>query len=196
MSQSLPPRLKFAGALPDVIARADLPPEAAPLVEGVAGPAEAMDCLAAAGFLSEAVKIAAHALPKREAVWWACMCARHTAPKDVPSLEAICQAAEAWVRSQTEDARYAAFRLAEANGLDTPEAWAAVGAFWSGDSMSAPEAPKVPPAPHLAGLAVAGSVNLSSIRGDVLLRDARVARFLDSARDIARGGAGRLPPEG
>ena len=52
MSQSLPPRLKFAGALPDVIARADLPPEAAPLVEGVAGPAEAMDCLAAASFLS------------------------------------------------------------------------------------------------------------------------------------------------
>jgi hypothetical protein len=61
--------------------------------------------------------------------------------------------------------------------------------------MAPPEAPKVPPAPHLAGLAVAGAVNLSSVRGDPLRRDERLTRFLDSARDIARGGAGRLPPE-
>jgi hypothetical protein len=34
------------------------------------------------------------------------------------------------------------------------------------------------------------------VRGDPVKRDARLARFLESARDIAAGGAGRLPPGG
>ncbi len=41
---------------------------------------EALDRLTAGGFLIEATRLVAHALPKREAVWWACMCAIHTAP--------------------------------------------------------------------------------------------------------------------
>jgi hypothetical protein len=195
MSQSAQPRLKLDRPLGEVLPHAELPPETEPVLAGCATAAEAMERLAAADFKAEAVKIAAHALPKREAVWWACMCARHTAPADDPALAELCAAAETWVRKQTGEDSYAAFRLAEARGFDTPEAWAAVGAFWSGDSMAPPEAPKVPPAPHLAGLAVAGAVNLSSVRGDPLRRDERLTRFLDSARDIARGGAGRLPPE-
>jgi hypothetical protein len=54
----------------------------------------------------------------------------------------------------------------------------------------------VPPAPHLTGTAVAGSVNLAAVRGDPLRCDARLARFLESARDIASGGAGRLAAGG
>jgi hypothetical protein len=56
--------------------------------------------------------------------------------------------------------------------------------------------PTVAPAPHLTGTAVAGAINLAAVRGDPLRRDARLARFLDSARDIAAGGAGRLPAAG
>jgi hypothetical protein len=195
MSQAAQPLMKLDRPLREILAHAELPPEAEPEIAGCTTAAEAIERLAAAGFMPEAVKITAHALPKREAVWWACMCARHTAPAAEPVLAELCAAAETGVRKQSDESRYAAFRLAEAQGFDTPEAWAAVGAFWSGDSMSAPEAPKVPPAPHLSGLAVAGAVNLSSVRGDPLQRAARLTRFLDSARDIARGGAGRLPPE-
>lgn len=85
--------------------------------------------------------------------------------------------------------------LAEAIGFQTPEAWAAVGAFWSGGSISPPEQPPVAPPAHLTGVAVAGAVALAAVRGDAGRQLARLTRFLASAREIAAGGAGRLPPE-
>ena len=86
-------------------------------------------------------------------------------------------------------------KQAEAAGFSSAEAWAAVGAFWSGDSMAPLEAPKVPPQPHFTGLAVAGSVALAAVRGRGERRDDRLRQFLISAKDIAVGGAGRLEPE-
>jgi hypothetical protein len=60
----------------------------------------------------------------------------------------------------------------------------------------APEGqPAVPPQPHFTGLAVAGVVALAAVRGDVTRRDARLRRFLESGRNIAVGGPGRLPAE-
>jgi hypothetical protein len=187
---------KLDGPLPELLARIDAPAEAQPALADVRNAAEAMERLAAAGFLLEAAKLTAHALPKREAVWWACMCARHTAPEGVPALADLVAAAETWVRKQSDETRRAAFDLAQAKGLDTPEAWACVGAFWSGDSMAPPGLPKVAPAPHLCGTAVAGSINLAAVRFDPARARARLGRFLDSAREIATGGAGRLPPGG
>lgn len=197
MPTASPTPSKLDGPLPELVGRISAPPEALAAITGAARVPDAIERLGAAGFLLEAAKLTAHALPKREAVWWACMCARHTMPADAPAaLGELCAAAEAWVRQQTDESRRSAFDMAQALGLDTPEAWAAVGAFWSGDSMAPPDVPKVPPAPHLTGTAVAGSVNLAAVRGDPLKRDARLARFLQSARDIAAGGAGRLPPGG
>jgi hypothetical protein len=158
---------------------------------------EALDRLEQAGLLDEAARLVAHALPPREAVWWACACSRHTAPSGAnPEAEtALRAAAEEWVRRQTDEVRRAAMAEAEKTGFNSPEAWAAVAAFWSGDSMAPPEAPKVPPQPHFPGLAVAGSVALAAVRGKAVKREVRLRRFLVSARDIANGGAGPLDAE-
>ena len=158
---------------------------------------EALDRLEQAGLLDEAARLVAHALPPREAVWWACACSRHTAPSGTnPEAETTVRAAaEEWVRRQTDELRRAAMSEAEKTGFNSPEAWAAVAAFWSGDSMAPLEAPKVPPQPHFPGLAVAGSVALAAVRGKAVRREARLKRFLMSARDIANGGAGRLDTE-
>jgi hypothetical protein len=197
MTGPAPPSGKLDGDLPALLAHVHAPPEADPVLAGLAHPAVAMEKLAAAGFLLEAARLGAHALPKREAVWWACMCARHTVAADPPpALAELVQLAETWVRKQSDEARRAAFDRAQALGLDTAEAWCCVGAFWAGDSMAPLNQPKVPPAPHLCGTAVAGAVTLAAVRGDPLKRDARLARFLESLRDIAGGGAGRLPPGG
>ena len=173
---------------------------AAPGVAALAGcgdSVEALERLEQAGLLIEAARLVAHALPSREAVWWACACSRHTAASgDQPATEtAVREAAEAWVRRPTDDLRRAAVKEAEKAGFRSPEAWAAVAAFWSGDSMAPPEAPKVPPQPHFTGLAVAGAVALAAVRGPASRRDARLRHFLVSARDIAAGGAGRLEAE-
>jgi hypothetical protein len=177
-------------------ARAGLPAEAAAGIAEIRTVPEAVEALVAGGFLLEATRLLSHALPKREAVWWACMCARHTAPADLPEPDRLAvETAETWVRKQADELRRAAMAHGERGHFGSPEAWAAVAAFWCGDSMSPPEQPKVPPAPHLAGTAVAGAVALSAVRGDPTRAPKRLAAFIGSAREIAAGAVGRLEPE-
>jgi hypothetical protein len=157
---------------------------------------EAIDRLESSGFLLEATQLLAHALPKREAVWWACMCAAHTAPPDLPEVDRLTrEAAEHWVRQQGDKNRRAAMLQAEATTFESPESWTAVAVFWSGDTIGPEDQPAVPPSPHVAGKAVAGSIYLAAVRTDPSLQDARLKRFLESGRNIAAGGHGRLPPE-
>ncbi len=176
--------------------RAALPAEVHPELLGCADIAEALDRLESAGFAAEAVRILAHALPRREAVWWACMCATHTAPPDLAEPDRLArETAELWVRQQKDEQRRAAMTHAEAAGFQTPEAWSGVAAFWSGDSMSPADLPAVPPPAQAAGGAVAGAVALAAVRGDVKRQPERLKRFLESGRNIASGGPGRIPPE-
>jgi hypothetical protein len=191
------PLVKIAGtSLETVRARVELPAEAMEAIRDCTETASAVDRLEAGGFLLEATRFVAHALPKREAVWWACMCASHTAPGDLPETHRQArEAAETWVRQQGDKPRRAAWTLAEGSGFGTPEAWCAVAAFWCGDSMAPEGQPPVPPAPHLPALAVAGAVALASVRGDPARQQARLRRFLESGRNIAAGGPGRLPAE-
>lgn len=89
----------------------------------------------------------------------------------------------------------AAMEEARRAGFQSPEAWAGVAAFWSGESLAPPDAPAVTPPPHLTGIAVAGALALASVRLDAARQPQRLAMFLQSAQDIAAGGPGRLPPE-
>ena len=189
--------IKFAGSeLAKVVPLIALPAGPVTALQGCTDVAEALDRLEAGGFLAEASRLIAHALPKREAVWWACMCAAHTAPPDLPdTARKARETAEHWVRQQTDKLRREAMTLADASGFGSPEAWAGVAAFWSGDSMSPEGQPAVPPAPHLTGTAAAGAVALAAARGDARKLNARLKLFLESGRNIAAGGPGRLPAE-
>lgn len=197
MPPALPALAKIEGVdLAGIAGLIDPPPEARETMMRSAGPGEALDELARAGFLIEATRLLAHALPKREAVWWACMCARHVPQPDLPAADAkALETAEQWVRRQTDELRREAMDYAQESGFSTPECWAAVAAFWSGDSMSPVGQPAVPPAPHLAGRAVAGAVALASVRTRPERASARLRNFLASGREIASGGSGRLAPE-
>ena len=188
---------KFTGTdLATLAQRVALPPPAVTAAQGATNVLDLIEKLESSGFLLEASRVIAHALPHREAVWWACMCAAHTAPPDLPAPDrAARETAEAWVRQQSDKVRRAAMQHAETAAFGTPEAWTAVAAFWSGDSMSPEGQPVVAPAPHLAGGAVAGAVALASVRGDPSRQPARLKRFLESGRNIAAGGPGRLPAE-
>ena len=191
------PATKFSRDLARVLPHLQLYDQGRSALAGCQDSIEALDRLERAGLLIEATRLIAHALPAREAVWWACACSRHTAGAGTNlSAEAqVREAAEEWVRKPTDEHRRAAMKQAETTGFGSPEAWAAVAAFWSGDSMAPPEAPKVPPQPHFTGLAVAGSVALAAARGRAVRREERLLRFLVSAKDLAAGGAGRLEAE-
>jgi hypothetical protein len=81
---------------------------------------------------------------------------------------------------------------AEAAGFRSPEAWAAVAAFWSGGSLAPPGQPLVKPAPQLTGTAVFAAIRLAAVRDDPGETEARLQVFLGAAREIAEGGTGRL----
>src|SRR5271154_4069661 len=88
-----------AAQLSDVLQRCDLPGEAQTVVAGIPDIAGVIAALTDAGFPIEAVRVFAHALPKREAVWWACMCATHTSPSAVAEGDRKArELSEAWVR--------------------------------------------------------------------------------------------------
>jgi hypothetical protein len=196
MSATVQTNKLSAADLAEVLRRCELPDAASAVAVGIADVPGVTAALVAQSFLMEAARVFAHSLPKREAVWWACMCALHTAPTSLAEADAKArETAELWVRQQTDALRRAAMDAAKAAGFQSPEAWAGVAAFWSGDSIAPPESFKVPPPPHLTGVAVAGAVALAAVRARPERQAARLNLFLQSARDIASGGTGRLPPE-
>jgi hypothetical protein len=160
-------------------------------------PPQFLNQLLASNDLESAVKFMAFALPHREAVWWACGCARMelSGTETEPVLAAL-QAAETWVRSPTDPNRRAALARAQATDFRSPAAWAAVAAFWSGGSMSPEDQPEVPAPPHLRGVAVAGSVGLAAVQSEPLRAAEKRERYIAAAIDIANGGTGRKPSAG
>jgi hypothetical protein len=182
--------------LSPLLPRLELTPPHARLLRGCGTAREALSRLVAAGALVEASRLVAHALPRREAVWWACMCGRAVPDEGERALDSTALlAAEHWVRKPDDLARRAAMEAAQGAAFQSAEAWAAVGAFWSGGSMAPPGQPDVPPGPQLTGLAVAGAVLLAATRRRPERSAERLVRFLDAADSIAAGGAGHMEAE-
>jgi hypothetical protein len=145
-----------------------------------------LDRLSGLGLLAEAARLIGYALPEREAVWWACMCVSHTAATDLaPEQQAALAAAEDWVWRPGHETRRRAARAALAAGPDTPAAWTSRAAF-----ASHPPFP-----PHLrCGRRIERAIAGATIAGETTRTIERLGRFIASGRDIARGGAGHLPP--
>jgi hypothetical protein len=108
-----------------------------------------------------ALRLLAHALPRREAVWWGCLCLR--AGEVLPKEEAALAAAEGWVSKQDEDSRRKAEATATALNYETPAGVLAMAAFWSGGTMG-PVGTAVEPAANLLPLSVSNAVILSVVR--------------------------------
>lgn len=144
---------------------------------------------------SDAVRFLARALPKREAVWWACISARsalgqNPQPNELKAVEA----AEAWVYKPNELHRRQANSSAQIATFENPAAWAAMAAFWSEGSMAPEDVPAVPPADNLTAKAVAGAVILSCVLNEPEKAESKFQFFIEQGIDIANGGNGRLMP--
>lgn len=138
---------------------AELEPDAAEVRRPTHGPREFVEALAGAERHVDALRFLAHLLPRREAVWWAWMCARQESwDGAAPAVRDALQATERWIGQPTEAHRRAAMQAAEAASFETPAGCAALAAFLSGGSVAPPEAAEVPPPPFAAARAVFGSL--------------------------------------
>jgi hypothetical protein len=141
---------------------------------------------------ADALRFAAYALPRRDAIWWGSLCIWQVQrPRPKPDVEAALQAVVKWVRDPSEEHR----RAAEEAGKKLPANDAAAGlcqaVFLSGGSISKPKLPEVPPAPHLTAKRVA-SIVLGASR---VVKDSAACQkhFLGLALEVAEGKLGHSP---
>ena len=133
----------------------------------------------------DAVRFMAHALPKREGVWWAWMCARRTAGEaPPPKIKAALGATEKWIAKPTDENRRAAMDAAEEADFGTAAGCAGLGAFFSGDSLAPPGAPPVPPGEYLAAKAVSGAVIFAAMGGEPQEAPEKFRTFVSQAVDV------------
>jgi hypothetical protein len=143
---------------------AELGEEAMALVSPDVHPLDFVALLMEKKLYPDAVRFVAHALPKREAVWWALVCARRSAGEQPPAkIKAALDATERWVAQPTEENRRAAMAAAEKAELGTAAGCTGLAAFFSGGSLAPPEAPPVPPGEFLAAKAVSGAVIFAAV---------------------------------
>jgi hypothetical protein len=147
-----------------------------------------LDLLIAKEEFPDATRFLAHALAKREAVWWAYLCARKVAGEDPPApIFAALRAAEAWVAEPSEENRREALPAAEAAGYGTPAGCAAAAAFWSGGSLAPPNLPAIPPAEHLSAHGAACAVMLAAVASEPEKAPEKSRAFLRLGVEIAEG---------
>ena len=138
-------------------------------------------------YFPDAVRVMAHVLPKREAVWWACQCARQAPdPEATAEMDAALVAAEKWVSEMSEEARQAAGPAAREADLNTAAGCAAYAAFVSGGSMVPSDMQPLPPPDNLTAQLVAGSVLASSIAPDPSKAPEKFRLFLEQAQELYR----------
>ena len=166
--------------------------QAAALLEANPTTADYLQQLITLKLYPDAVRVLAHALPKREATWWACLCARKGLTDKTPAheIKAI-ELAEAWVYKPTEDHRKLTLPAADATEYKTAASWAAIAAFWSGDDISPVPQAVIPPDEKLYAKAVVGAVMLAATQGEAGKVNDNYQLFLQQGINIACGGDGR-----
>jgi hypothetical protein len=113
--------------------------------------------------VDEAVKFCAHLLPRREAVWWACGCARVLLNELHRDRAACLVAAEKWAHNPTEDLQKAALKLGSESDSNDALTWLALAAGWTGGVLFAKSDGPVPMPNYLTGRAAGTAVLLSSL---------------------------------
>jgi len=134
----------------------------------------------------DAVKFLAHALPRREAVWWAWVCARKASgPEPATPIQHALDAAERWIVQPTDEHRRQALAFGEAAEFGTAAGCACLAAFMSGGSLGPPDTPPVPPGEFMTAKAVSGSVTLAAVATEPDTAPQKFGEFMKLGIEVA-----------
>ncbi|VAW59623.1 hypothetical protein MNBD_GAMMA11-2254 [hydrothermal vent metagenome] len=163
-----------------------------PALDDELPPAEYIQILTDNEHYQDAVTFLAHALPAREAVWWACVCARHHIDNADEKYQVGLKAAEAWVYDNSEENRRVCEKHAENGEYSTVASWVCAAVFWSGGSIAAADEPVMEVMPYIYAHAVAGSivsaVSFSQPEPEEITE--RYKEYIKHGINIANGGNG------
>lgn len=177
----------------DVIKAEDLEPESAEFLKSDVRLETLIHHLEEAQLWPDAVKVMIHALPVREALWWACICARQmeSLPADREEMAAL-EAAEKWVYKPNDENRRAAFELAQGNSSQSAGTLVALGVGFSAGNIPVLNDQYLDADISAFQDLVAAAVMLAATekKGEALHE--RFALFMACGEDIGCGGHGRI----
>jgi hypothetical protein len=181
-----PITLRSGKTLSEVCEASGLSEEAqALLAEDMAGKAY-VDLLVEHEHYPDAVRFLAHALPRREAVWWAWVSARRSAGDDpAAEIREVFEATEAWIKEPTDQNRRLAMEKAEAADFATAAGCAGLAAFLSGDSLAPPDMDPVPPGEYMAANAIAGAIVLAAVSSEPESANEKFQGFVEQGLAVA-----------
>jgi hypothetical protein len=133
-----------------------------------------------AGDRAGAVAFLGHALPRFEAIAWACRILEDEA-RDLKLRVLDRQALDyslRWLGDPSDERRRAAMEAADEAGARSPEKLLAMAVFFSGGSIAPPDLPPVLPQPETAGRLASAAIQLAAHRTD------HAAAVLDRALDL------------
>lgn len=151
----------------------------------------AIEALQTEELFNDLTQFLAHALPVREAIWWASLCVQQRQDIWNPTQLHCIQTAQQWVQSPAEELRRKAELLSNRLELNCGPSWLSQAVFWNGSgSIVAPDLPAVLPDPFLCAKAVAGAINHAAALPAWDESQAYYTQSLHYAIDIANGGSG------
>ena len=154
-------------------------------------PEEYINKLIEKEYFADSIVFIAHGLPKREAIWWACLCAKVVTNKETKADDlASLTMAEKWVYEPDDKKRRLCGTLAEKGEYKSAQNWVAAAVFWSGGSITKEEEPAMEPAPYLYAHAVSGAILNAVGMADTDDIDAQFQQFIKNGLNIADGGNG------
>ena len=180
----------------EILGRDRLGEESLALLRDDQTPLEFLDALIAHERFADPIHFLAHAIPRREAVWWGCLCVKQAGGDNLsPNALAALTAAVRWALRPEEEFRAAAREPAKAAGFKAPAGILAHAVSYSGGSLAPAGLPEVPPNPALTAQCVAGAIKLAAATAPPDQAKRIFHRFLALGIGIASGKhAENLPP--
>lgn len=138
----------------------------------------------------DAATLMAHALPKREAVWWSVLVVKDymafAATETAATEQATVVTVQQWLAKPDDQLRLAAHAAGQKAGNRLPAYWAAMGAFWSTGNITPEVGVITPPPPFLYARAVAACLDMAASLSGVK-RDDYYLKWLKMGLLIAEG---------
>ncbi|MGH7506381.1 MAG: DUF6931 family protein [Longimicrobiales bacterium] len=178
--------LRSGRTVPSLCDAAELSEEALDAFGDDVAPRTFLERLVAQEQFDDAIAFLAHALPRREAVWWAWLCARAAAgDKPAASVMASLDATKTWIAEPTDAHRRAALDAAEITGIGSPAGCAGLAAFLCGDTLGPAGAPAAPPGEFAAAKAIGGCINMAAVADAKADIGARYREFVQKGLELA-----------
>jgi hypothetical protein len=164
---------------------AELSEEAMGLMRPDLAPRDYIALLMSKKLYADAVRFLAHALPKRQAVWWGWISAKKAAGSDPPpKIKASLEATEKWIAQPDDDAGRVAMAAAKEAQTTTAAGCAGMAAFFSGSSLGPPHVPPIPPGEYLTAKAVSGAVIYAAVGKDPVNAPERFNSFVQQGVEV------------